>query len=130
MKTQAPTTALESVRTIGLAVPEVEATANWAGSPVATGRGCFIAGLSSHRSAEPGTLVVRCAVDPTRIVWRGCDTCYLTAVLDFHHGLLVRLIATAAYDVLAFGVATGLSIFKPGRPFRRRGATQMPEVYA
>ena len=29
-----------------------------------------------------------------------------------------RLIAAAAYDVLALGLATGLSVFKPGAPFR------------
>ena len=29
------------------------------------------------------------------------------------------LIAAASYDVLALGVATGLSVFKPGKPFRR-----------
>jgi hypothetical protein len=29
-----------------------------------------------------------------------------------------RLIAAAAYDVLALSVATGLSVFKPGAPFR------------
>jgi uncharacterized membrane protein len=29
-----------------------------------------------------------------------------------------RLIAAAAYDVLALSLATGLSVFKPGAPFR------------
>jgi Predicted integral membrane protein (DUF2269) len=31
-----------------------------------------------------------------------------------------RLIAGAAYDVVALTVATSLGVFKPGRPFRRR----------
>jgi hypothetical protein len=30
-----------------------------------------------------------------------------------------NLIAAASYDVLALGVASGLSVFKPGGPFRR-----------
>jgi hypothetical protein len=30
-----------------------------------------------------------------------------------------QLIAAASYDVLTLSLATGLSIFKPGRPFRR-----------
>ncbi len=30
-----------------------------------------------------------------------------------------RLIAGAAYDVVALTVATALGVFKPGRPFRR-----------
>jgi hypothetical protein len=29
-----------------------------------------------------------------------------------------QLMAAGAYDVLALAVATGLSVFKPGRPFR------------
>jgi len=29
-----------------------------------------------------------------------------------------RLIAAASYDVIALAVATGLAVFKPGRPFR------------
>jgi hypothetical protein len=36
-----------------------------------------------------------------------------------------RLIAAAAYDVLALSVATTLSVFKPGGPFRRP-AIEMP----
>ena len=31
-----------------------------------------------------------------------------------------RLIAGAAYDVVALTTATALGVFKPGRPFRRR----------
>jgi zinc transporter ZupT len=33
-----------------------------------------------------------------------------------------RLIAAAAYDVVALAAATSLGVFKPGRPFRRRRA--------
>jgi hypothetical protein len=33
-----------------------------------------------------------------------------------------RLIAAAAYDVVALALATALSVFKPGRPFRGRHA--------
>lgn len=35
-----------------------------------------------------------------------------------------RLIAGAAYDVVALTVATGLGVFKPGRPFRRRAQAE------
>jgi len=31
-----------------------------------------------------------------------------------------QLIAAGAYDVIALGVATALSVFKPGRPWRAR----------
>jgi hypothetical protein len=36
----------------------------------------------------------------------------------------MRLVAAAAYDVAALSLATALSVFKPGRPFRDRGATR------
>jgi hypothetical protein len=61
MKRHGPTKAFEIVTTVGLALPEVEAKTNWAGVPVLRVRGCFMAGLASHRSVEHGTLVVRCA---------------------------------------------------------------------
>jgi predicted integral membrane protein DUF2269 len=35
-----------------------------------------------------------------------------------------RLIAAASYDVLALATATGLSVFKPGGPFRRGTAAR------
>lgn len=34
-----------------------------------------------------------------------------------------RLIAAGSYDVLALAIATGLGVFKPGRPFRSTQAT-------
>jgi hypothetical protein len=40
-----------------------------------------------------------------------------------------QLMAAGAYDVIALSVATGLSVFKPGRPFRVRGGGQ-PEDHA
>ncbi len=36
-----------------------------------------------------------------------------------------RLIAGATYDVVALTVATGLGVFKPGRPFARRRGQEM-----
>jgi hypothetical protein len=43
MKKQTPTTAFAVVRRIGLHLPEVEVTTNWAGAPVLNVRGCLIA---------------------------------------------------------------------------------------
>jgi hypothetical protein len=37
-----------------------------------------------------------------------------------------RLIAGAAYDVVALTVATGLGVFKPGKPFRRAAGRRHP----
>jgi len=39
-----------------------------------------------------------------------------------------QLIAAASYDVLALALATGLSVFKPGRPFTRARSTVRPGV--
>jgi hypothetical protein len=51
--------AFERVTTVGLGLPDVEATTKYDGSPVLKLGGCFMAGLASHPSAEPDTLVVR-----------------------------------------------------------------------
>ncbi|MGH8019822.1 MAG: hypothetical protein ACREIA_16385 [Opitutaceae bacterium] len=44
----------------------------------------------------------------------------LTAALEGSADAIARLIAAASYDVIALTVATGLSVFKPGKPFRSR----------
>jgi hypothetical protein len=41
------------------------------------------------------------------------------AILEHGIDTTGRLIAAASYDVLALSLATGLSVFKPGGPFRR-----------
>ena len=58
MKKAVAPRAFDVVRKIGLALPDVEAATNWAGAPVLRARGCFMAGLASHESAEPGSLVI------------------------------------------------------------------------
>ncbi len=42
----------------------------------------------------------------------------LTAVLEGGQNATSRLVAAAAYDVAALGLATVLSVFKPGARFR------------
>jgi hypothetical protein len=67
------------VQAVGITFPDVEATTRWAGGPVLKARGCFMAGLAAHRSAEPGTLVVRCALDDrVRLLEDAPDTYYVT----------------------------------------------------
>ena len=53
----------DTVRALGLTLPGVEATTRYDGSPVLKLGGCFMAGLATHPSAEPGTLVIRAAFD-------------------------------------------------------------------
>ena len=43
----------------GLTLPDIEAATRYDGSPILEAGGCFVAGLASHPSAEPGSLVVR-----------------------------------------------------------------------
>jgi hypothetical protein len=55
---QLVTSAFDVVRTVGLTLPGVEATTKYDGSPVLKVDGIFLAGLATHPSAEPETLVV------------------------------------------------------------------------
>jgi len=86
-----PTT-FDIVRKMGLSLPDVEAMTHWSGSPVLKARGCFMAGLAAHRSAEPGTLVVRCPVDDReRFLEDAPDTYYVTDYYRPYPLVLVRL---------------------------------------
>jgi hypothetical protein len=55
--------AFDVVRTIGVRLPDVEAASRYDGSPVLRVAGVFMAGLATHPSAEPDTLVVRADFD-------------------------------------------------------------------
>ena len=82
----------EVVRTVGLALPGVEATTKYDGSPLLKLRGVFLAGLATHRSAEPDTLVVRS--DFEERVWLLADapaTYYVTPYYRPYPVVLVRL---------------------------------------
>jgi hypothetical protein len=123
MKKQASAATFDIVRTMGLALPEVEAMTNWAGLPVLRVRGCFVAGLASHRSAEPGTLVVRCAVDEReRFLEDAPDTYYVTDYYRPYPVVLVRLShlnRDALRDLLS--VSWRMAVAKARRPRRSRG---------
>jgi hypothetical protein len=58
-KAHTASNSFDTVRAVGLALPGVEATIKKDGSPVLKVGGSFMAGLATHRSAEPDTLVVR-----------------------------------------------------------------------
>jgi hypothetical protein len=89
---QKPADAFEIVRTVGLALPDVEAATRYDGSPVMKLGGCFMAGLATHRSAEPDTLVVRVSLEDRELLIEDApETYYLT---DYYRGyplVLVRL---------------------------------------
>lgn len=88
--------AFDVVERLGLALPDVECATNWAGVPVLRMRGSFMAGLASHRSAEPGTLVVRCTVDDReRFIEDAPDIYYVTDYYQPYPLVLVRLSAVS-----------------------------------
>ena len=82
----------EIVKTLGLALPGVEAGTRWDGSPVLKLGGAFMAGLTTHPSAEPGSLVVRMSVEEREWLLEDApDIYYLTDCHRDHPVVLVRL---------------------------------------
>ncbi len=80
------------VRAVGLTLPGVRATTKYDGSPVLQVGGSFVAGLAMHRSAEPGTLVVRARFDDReRLIEDAPETYYLTDYYRPYPLILVRL---------------------------------------
>jgi hypothetical protein len=84
--------AFEKVRTVGLGLPDVEPATKYDGSPILRIGGCFIAGLATHRSAEPETLVVRVRPEDRACLLEDApDIYYLTDHYRHHPVVLVRL---------------------------------------
>jgi len=77
---------------VGLALPDVEATTKYDGSPVLKVRGCFMAGLATHPSAEPQTLVVRMGLEERALLLEDApETYYVTDYYGKYPLVLVRL---------------------------------------
>jgi len=93
------------VRNVGLALPDVEATTRYDGSPVLKVDGMFMAGLATHPSAEPDTLVVRAGLEERdRLVEDAPETYYLTDYYRSYPLVLVRLSCVepdALHDLLS-----------------------------
>jgi len=80
------------VRNVGLELPDVEAVTKYDGSPMLKVAGSFMAGLATHPSAEPDTLVVRAGLEERE--WLMADapaTYYLTDHYRSYPLILVRL---------------------------------------
>ena len=79
------------VRKLGLALPEVEESTSW-GTPALKVRGKMFACIASHKSAEPGTLVVRIPFDQRdELVAADPSTYYLKEHYLDYACVLVRL---------------------------------------
>jgi hypothetical protein len=114
LKRKIPADAFEIVRTVGLALPGVEAATKYDGSPVLKLGGSFMAGLATHPSAEPATLIVRVGSDEREsFIEDAPDTYYLTDYYRRHPVVLVRLSRIdrdALHDLLS--VSWGLTLPK------------------
>jgi len=89
---QLVTHVFDIVRNVGLALPDVEATTKYDGSPVLKVDRIFMAGLATHPSAEPDTLVVRAGLEEReRLVEDAPETYYLTDYYRSYPLVLVRL---------------------------------------
>lgn len=80
------------VRSVGLGLPDVEAVTKYDGSPMLKVAGSFMAGLATHPSAEPDTLVVRAGLEEREWLMADApDTYYLTDHYRSYPLILVRL---------------------------------------
>ena len=115
----------DAVRAVGLTLPGVEATTRYDGAPVLKVGGCFMAALSTHRSAEPGTLIVRSGFEErTYLIEDSPDTYYVTEYHRKHPVVLVRLSRLhpdALRDLLTMSWRLTLAKTGTRRPARRRG---------
>ncbi len=93
------TASFEAVRKIGLALPGVEESTAW-GSPALKVRGKLMACVPTHRSAEPGSLMVRVGFDDrAELLDAASDVYYVTDHYVGYSAVLVRL-SRIAPDVL------------------------------
>ena len=80
------------VRAVGLTLPGVETGTKYDGSPVLKVGGAFMAGLATHPSAEPATIVVRVDLEErAALLAEAPDTYYLTDYYERHPVVLARL---------------------------------------
>jgi hypothetical protein len=118
--TRPPADAFEVVRAVGLTLPQVEAATRYDGSPVLKVAGCFLAGLATHRSAEPDTLVVRASFEEREWLLEDApETYYTTDYYRKYPLVLVRLSRIdrdALRDLLR--VSWRLTLAKAPRRFR------------
>jgi hypothetical protein len=116
----------EMVRRAALSLREVEATTKYDGSPVLKVHGCFVAGLATHRSAEPDTLVVRFDLEEREWLLQDApETYYLT---DFYRSYLLVLVRLSRIDRDALtdllSVSWRLAVAKAGTRRRSSGGAR------
>ena len=117
--------AFETVQAVGLALPDVEVAVRYDGSPVLKAAGCFMAGLASHPSAEPESLIVRFNIaDREALLEDAPETYYLTDYYRPHPVVLARLSRLdrdALRDLLSVSRRLTLAKGRRGRATRTPG---------
>ena len=84
--------AFDRAKAFGLTLPDVDASIKYDGSPVLKRGGAFMAGLATHPSAEPETLVVRTTADDREnLLAEAPETYYITDYYRPHPVVLARL---------------------------------------
>ncbi len=115
--TQSMLSAFERVERVGLTLPGVEAITRYDGSRVLKLHRCFMAGLATHSSAEPETLVVRADFEKRGWLLEDApETYYLTDYYRSYPLILVRLSRVddeALHDLLS--VSWRLTAAKAGK---------------
>ena len=82
----------DRARRVGLTLPGVESGTRYDGSPVLKAGGCFMAGLATHPSAEPASLVVRMDVEQRQWLLEDAPaTYYVTDYYEKYPVVLVRV---------------------------------------
>ena len=121
-RSQRARSVFDIVRTVGLALPGVEATTKYDGSPVLKVEGIFMAGLATHPSVEPDTLVVRSELeDRERLIEDAPETYYLTDYYRSYPLVLVRLSCVgpdALHDLLSVSWRMSAVKARGRRPLR------------
>jgi len=84
---------------VGLGLADVAVETKYDGSPVLRRRGVFVAGLASHPSAEPGTLVVRSTFEDREWLLEDAPGTYY--VTDYYRSLPVVLARLSHLDQAA-----------------------------
>jgi hypothetical protein len=82
----------ERVKAAGLTLPGVEATTRYDGATVLKISGSFVAGLATHPSAEPNSLVVRVTPEDRELLLEDAPEAYYdTGFYEKYPLVLVRL---------------------------------------
>jgi hypothetical protein len=120
--------AFNRVRVVGLTLPGVEAATRYDGSPVLKLGGCFMAGLATHHSAEPDTLVVRVGFEEREWLLEDApETYYLTDYYRSYPLVLVRL-SRVDRDALRDLLSVSWQLTAAKARFRDRTTRQRPLI--